>query len=165
MMLSLPQGSEVNDSITLDEPSNILGPLLRMISRMEIPKWESYDEVKGVLEAAHKYDMAGLISMICFILVLPWFSVEPLRLYVMAIRFDWPKEAKLSLALSIHDTKYVLLLEQIPLRPLLKLLDLHCKHKDGFRSLIDEPSWFSIGNAELAYCKCGDTVDNSPWCC
>jgi hypothetical protein len=39
-MLNLPQGSEVNDSITLDEPSNIVGPLLRM--RMEIPKWENH---------------------------------------------------------------------------------------------------------------------------
>jgi hypothetical protein len=166
-MLSLPQGSEVDDSITLDEPSNVVGPLLKMISGMEIPKWESYDEVEGVLEAAHKYDMAGPISMIRFMLISPRFLAEPLRLYVMAIRFDWPEEAKLaaeqSLALSIHDTKYVPLLEQIPSRPLLKLLDLHRKRKDGFRNLIDEPSRFSAENVDLAYCACGNIVDNSPW--
>ena len=167
-MLSLPQGSEVNDSITLDEPSNVVGPLLRMISGMEIPKWESYDEVEGVLEAAHKYDMAGPISMMRFILISPRFLAEPLRLYVMAIRFDWPEEAKLaaeqSLALSIHDTKYVPLLEQIPSRPLLKLLDLHRKRKDVFRNLIDEPDRFIIGNADPAYCsECSNIVDNSPW--
>ena len=167
-MLSLPQGSEVNDSITLDEPSNVVGPLLKMISGMEIPKWESYDEIEGVLEAAHKYDMVGPISMIRFMLISPRFLAEPLKLYVMAIRFDWPEEAKLaaeqSLILSIHDTKYVPLLEQIPSRPLLKLLDLHRKRKDGFRNLIDEPSRFNTGNPDPAYCRaCGNIVDNSPW--
>ena len=167
MMFSLPQGSEVNDSITLDEPSNVVGPLLRMINGMEIPKWESYDEVESVLEAAHKYNMAGPISMVRFILILPRFLAEPLRLYVMATCFDWPEEAKLaaeqSLTISIHDTKYIPLLEQIPLGPLLKLLDLHRKRKDGFRNLIDEPAQFRAGNADPAYCECGNIVDNSPW--
>jgi hypothetical protein len=75
-MLSLPQGSEVNDSIAL-------GPLLRMISGMEISKWESYDE------AAHKYDMAGPIFVMRFILISPRF----LALCVVAILFDWAKLA------------------------------------------------------------------------
>ncbi|KIM91287.1 hypothetical protein PILCRDRAFT_810542 [Piloderma croceum F 1598] len=167
-MLSLPQGSEVNDSIALDEPSNVIGPLLRMISGMEIPKWESYDEIEGVLEAAHKYDMAGPISVMRVILISPRFLAEPLRLYVMAIRFDWPEEAKLaaeqSLALSIHDTKYLSLLEQIPSRPLLKLLDLHRKRKDGFRNLIHDLDRFIPGNRDPSYCsKCSEMVDNSPW--
>src|ERR1700685_744291 len=54
-MLTLPQVSDRPDSVTLDETSKVVGILLRMISGLEVPMWESYDDIEAVLEAAHKY--------------------------------------------------------------------------------------------------------------
>ena len=72
--------------------------------------------------------------------------------------YDWHDKAilaaKESLKLSIHDTRYAPFLEQIPPRPLLKLLDLHRIRRDGFRYLINEPERFTIGNVEHR-CTCG----------
>jgi hypothetical protein len=166
-MLTLPQPSNVTDFLTLDEPSKVVGPLLMMISGMEMPQWGSYDEIENVLEAAHKYDVPGPVATIRYILASPRFLSEPVRLYAIATRYDWHDEAILaaeeSLKLSIHDTKYAPFLEQIPSRPLLKLLDLHRNRRDGFRYLINDPERFTTGNAELTHCDCGLPVDNSSW--
>lgn len=158
-MLTLPQPSKMTDFLTLDEPSKVVGPLLRMISGMEMPEWGSYDEVENVLEAAHKYDMPGPVTTIRYILTSPRFLSEPVRLYAIATRYNWHDEAILaaeeSLKFTIHDTKYAPLLERVPSRPLLKLLDLHRNRRDGFRYLINDPEKFTIGNAELIRCACG----------
>jgi hypothetical protein len=172
-MLMLPQRNNIDDFIPLDEPRDVVGPLLKMISGMEMPKWESVDELQCVLEAADKYEMAGPIATIRYILTSPRFlSEEPLRLYAIATRFDWHEEVKLAaertLTLSICDAKHTPLLEQIPSKPLLKLLEFHRKRRDEFRRLINDPARFSTGNPDPKHCEtvnCGLLVDNSPWRC
>jgi hypothetical protein len=80
-MLTLPQQrSDPGETatVTLGETSKVLGVLLRMISGLEIPKWESLDDVEAVLDAAHKYDMPGPIATLRVIASSHLFLAEPL---------------------------------------------------------------------------------------
>ena len=69
-MLTLPQheSASTEERIILDEPSKVLGTLLRIISGFRLQIWETFDhedsEVEGVLAAAEKYDMEGALSVI-----------------------------------------------------------------------------------------------------
>jgi hypothetical protein len=82
-MLTLPQqpndpGELETIAVTLGETSKVLGVLLRMISGLEIPKWESLDDVEAVLDAAHKYDMPGPMAALRLIASSHLFLAEPL---------------------------------------------------------------------------------------
>jgi hypothetical protein len=143
-MLTLPQhdsppADDHEERITLDEPSVVLGPLLRIISGFRIQNWESYDQVEGVLAAAEKYDMEGALSIVRSAITSPSFLEQPLKLYAIAARYGWEEEAKLaskrSLALSIHDAEYTLILERIPSVYLLRLLRLHRGRSIEFEKL------------------------------
>lgn len=166
-MLTLPQQNHSNEIVTLGETRKVVGILLRMISGLEAPKWGSLDDVDAVLDAAHKYDMPGPIATLRAIVLSPRFLEEPLRLYSIATRFEWEEEASVavekSLVLSIHDAQYETILERIPPKPLLKLLNLHRRRRDEFRNLINSPQRFSAGNLDPSHHQCGTLRDNSSW--
>jgi hypothetical protein len=101
--------------ITLDENSEVLGRLLRMISGFEISKWKSFDEIEDLLAAAYKYDMPGPLATALNSFPWPFINDNPLRLYAITTRNGWEEEAKtaskLSLNLPIYDDSYVSVLE------------------------------------------------------
>lgn len=167
-MLTLPQQPNTPvESVSLGETSGVVGILLRMISGLEVPKWESLDDIEAVLNAAYKYDMPGPITTLRAIASSPPLLNEPLGLYVIATRFGWREEitmaAERTLTLSIHDEQYELILERIPTKPLLKLLNLHRKRRDGFRSLINSPERFTAENIDPTYHLCGEPRNNKVW--
>jgi len=97
----------------------------------------------------------------------PRFLDEPLRLFVVATRFDWEEEAKLAseltLTLAVQDEEYETVLERISSRHLLGLLKLHQRRKDEFRRLINDHDRFNVGNTDPQYCNCGGIQDNRFW--
>lgn len=141
-MMTLPQGNDQQDEviIVLDEKSQVLGTLLRMITGLEFKRLESFDELEDLLAAADKYDMPGPRAFIHTIITTPLFLQEPLRLYAIAARYGWEEEAKLAskhtLALSIYNDEYAAILERIPVSYLMRLLRLHRERVAKFKEYI-----------------------------
>lgn len=170
-MLSLPQaGITSGDDVTinLDETGKILGTLLRMASGLAIGRWESFDHLESVLQAAEKYDMAGPCSTIRSVITSPHLPPDPLRMYVIAARYEWETEAKiastLSLTLPIHKSKYIPILERIPSKYLIRLFNLRRQRVMQFRHLLNNCKAFEVGNSDGRLCKlCKHGVDNHPW--
>src|ERR1700734_1291406 len=165
-MISLHQhntAESCEDTIALDEPSNVLGALLRLISGFGVMKWESYDEVENVLAAAQKYDMTGPLMMIRAAITSPIFMEQPLRLYAIAARYGWEDEAKLaskhSLVLSIHDDEHAAILERIPTPYVLRLFRLHRVRRDEFKKHVTRDH----GCFGIEHCPyCGESFQKSP---
>jgi len=169
-MLSLPQGNleSTEDVIALDEKAVVLEKLLRLISGLEIPRWESYEDVESVLSAADKYGAAGAVSLIRSAITAPRFLEEPLRLYTLAARFNWEDElnlaAKLTLTLSIYDDAYDSILAKIPSFHLHKLMKLHHRRKAQFRHTLDTDAQLTQFNAPKRNCPgCTRDIYNHPW--
>jgi hypothetical protein len=144
-MLTLPRGDSIpvsdhEERITLDETSNLLGTLLRIISGFKIKNWESFEEVESVLVAAEKYDMEGAVALIRSAITSPTFLEQPLRLYAIASRYGWEEEAKLaskhSLARSIYAEEHSPILERVSSPYLLRLLRLHRGRGIDFEKLV-----------------------------
>jgi hypothetical protein len=164
-MISLPQHDSPEgreDTINLDETSDVLGNLLRMISGFGVVKWSSYDEVESVLAAAQKYDMRGPLLTIRSAITSPFFLEQPLRLYAIAARYEWEEEARLaskySLRLSLHDNEHTKILDRIPTAYILRLFRLHRSRRDEFKTHVTRDNGcFGIQNCPY----CHQCVQNS----
>jgi hypothetical protein len=141
-MMTLPKTDHQHndDVIVLDEPSKVLGTLLRMIGGLEFPKLQSFGELEDVLAAADKYDMPGPRVFIRSIITTPPFLEEPLRLYAIAARYDWEEAAKFAskhtLALSIYDNEHAAIIDRMPAAYLMRLLRLHRERVVKFKEHI-----------------------------
>lgn len=169
-MLELPQGASTrqDEPIPIDEKDKVLERLLRMISGLEIPRWESYEDVESVISIAENWDATGPLAIIRSAITAPLFLADPLRLYAIAAHFGWEEEAKLaskhSLTLSIYDKEHQAILQRIPPKPLLTLLNFHRRRRDEFKALIDSQEQFNAGNSNPNHCSgCGHEVDNHTW--
>lgn len=166
-MLTLPQRdqtspskrSEAEDIIVVDEHSGLIGALLRMISGLDFVQWGSLGEAEEMLAIADKYDMPGPMAIIRTSLCMPDNLKEPLKVYAIAARFGWEREAKtasaLTLNLSLHDEGHAAILLGIPPTYLLKLFRLHHCRRELFMELSKSTGApFDLG--ELTPCtRCG----------
>jgi hypothetical protein len=143
-MMTLPQINNEEDVIVLDETSKVLGTLLRMIGGLEFPKWQSFDDLDDLLNAAEKYDMPGPRATMRAYIITPIFLEQPLRLYAIAARYGWEEEAKLAskhtLSLSIHEDEHAAVLGCVPSPYLFRLFRLHHRRRDTFRIEIQSGS-------------------------
>lgn len=147
-MLTLPKAvspkvaAQQSDSIALDETSEVLGPLFRMISGLKYGNLTSSEKFLSILRAAYKYDMEGAVETLRRFTALPDFADQPLKMYALAAQYGWEKEAKAAskctLAVSIHQEEHDAVLKTIPPEYLLRLLKLHRDRRDQFeRSTIE----------------------------
>ncbi|KAF7986336.1 hypothetical protein HWV62_35322 [Athelia sp. TMB] len=163
-MLTLPQGSprtrsEAEEVIVLDEHSSLIGVMLRMIAGLDFVQWGTLGEAEEMLGIADKYDMPGPMAIIRTSLCMPDNLKEPLKVYAIAARFGWEREAKtasaLTLNLSIHDEDHSAILLGIPPTYLLKLFRLHHTRRETFLEL-SKPSGNPFELGELTPCtRCG----------
>ncbi|KAG6901319.1 hypothetical protein C0995_013679 [Termitomyces sp. Mi166 len=164
--LGLPSGQEqIADPIIVDEKDVVLERFLRLISGLDTPVWESFDELDAVMSLA---DARGPMCLIRAAVTAPRFLAQPLRLYVMATRLGWEHEAKLAsthtLKLSIYDEEYAEQLQRLPAKHLMALLSLHRRRRDLFMTSLDTGEAFTAGNNTDRYCSgCGEKVDNHSW--
>jgi len=151
-MMTLPQPDSPSpdhdeNPITLDETSEALGKLLRMISGFEISEWKSLDEAENLLAAAYKYDMPGPLSAMRAIFRLLFAAEQPLRSYAIAAQHGWEAEAKIaskhSLKLNIYNHAHAPLLERVPSTWLLRLFCMHRARIEAFKKQIIQPGMFT----------------------
>jgi len=152
-MFSLPQPRDSPNSDVLDvyEDDFPLELLLKMISGLALPKWESISDLARVLALAEKWDTPGpLLIMRNALTSLQFLQDHPLSCYALATHFNWKDEAKIAstytLALNLYDPSHSLIMDELSSKDLLPLLNLHRKRRDMFRGLLDSPERFAAGN-------------------
>ncbi|KAF5378098.1 hypothetical protein D9615_007501 [Tricholomella constricta] len=160
--------TEVTDPIAVDEKDVVVERILRLLSGLETPKWESFDEIEAVASLAEKWNAPGPISVIRSAITAPHLLLESIRLYAIATHFGWEEEAKLAstftLTLSLYDERHVDQLQRLTTKDLMKLLAFHRRRRDEFRALVDSDETFNAGNATNHFCSgCGEKVDNHTW--
>ncbi|KZP28576.1 hypothetical protein FIBSPDRAFT_885450 [Athelia psychrophila] len=134
----------------LDEPSKVLGRLLRMISGLGAGKWETLDDVRYVAAAAQKYGMLGPVLDIRCTVLASFLAEQPLKVFLFAARCGWEDEAKLAskhtLQISLHDDQHAPVLDQIPPQYLNRLTRLHRTRRDKFKAhILRDNKCFGIG--------------------
>jgi len=152
-MFSLPQPRDSPNSDVLDvyEDDFPLELLLKMISGLALPKWESISDLVRVLALAEKWDTPGPLSIMRNALTsLQFLQDHPLRCYALAAHFNWNDEAKIAstytLTLNLYDPSHSPVMDEMSSKDLLPLLNLHRKRRDMFRELLDSPERFAAGN-------------------
>ncbi|KAG6815593.1 hypothetical protein H0H87_000278, partial [Tephrocybe sp. NHM501043] len=121
------------EEIPIYESDFVLERLLCQLCSIQIPSWESYDDLDRVLTAAEKWDIPGPIASIRAALTCPKFlTSDRLRLYVLAKHFNWREEAKIAATQTLK----------------LNLLDsVHASTLcDMFKELLISPERFAAGN-------------------
>ena len=120
------------DVIYVDEDSQTLEGLLRMVCGLSIPKLDSYDFIEPILHAAEKYDMPGPMSIIRALLSTPSLMSDPLRLYAVTCRYGWQDEAMMAsratLTLNLHSPENRNTLQKLGTEAPLSLFSLHRIH-------------------------------------
>ncbi|KAG0702553.1 hypothetical protein DFH29DRAFT_920862 [Suillus ampliporus] len=163
---SRPDPSSEASPIGLEENDGVLEKLFSMISGMEVPCWDSLEQMEGVLHAAEKYDTPGPTSTIHSAITSPRFMADPLRVYAIAARYQWEESlqhaAEACLAIPIHHQKDAPILKRIPSEDLLRLTDLRRDRRDAFIKAIDNEVRFTSG-CSAKTCKCGRPTDHHAW--
>ncbi|KAH9475535.1 hypothetical protein JR316_0012650 [Psilocybe cubensis] len=167
-----PSMSKINLPSVLDvyESDFVLERLLRLLTGLPLPRWNSIEEIERVLTVAEKWDTPGPISTMRYALSSHQFlQSHPLKCYMLATHFGWDAEAKLAsthtLTLNLNDKIHSSVIDQMTSKDLLPLLDLHRKRRDMFRELLNSPERFAAGNSSPYHCnRCGVTeLDNYAW--
>ncbi|KAF9567915.1 hypothetical protein CPC08DRAFT_625847 [Agrocybe pediades] len=165
-MYSLPHSR--SDIIYLDEDAEILEHLLFMICGLPFPEITSDDLLDSILFAAEKYDMPGPMSILRMYLSLPSLAtVDPIRLYGIARRYDWEKEAKhmsaLTLTLDIYNERHHTSIRTLSTDAALDLFLLHRARREGLRTCLDGPPFVSGEPSTCAQCETPITFAHSTW--
>ena len=176
-LFSLPQPSPpssgdstpkapIPETIHLDEDSQTLEVVLRMICGLPITPITSYDMVDAILYASEKYDMPGPASLMRIAVLTPPLADQPLRLYASASRFDWTEEAKMAsertLALDPWSGENWEMLNKVDGRAALALLKLHRLRREGIRRRLEEHPFVCENTAALC-ARCRKQTDHYTW--
>ncbi|KAF9265827.1 hypothetical protein L218DRAFT_832442, partial [Marasmius fiardii PR-910] len=171
-LLSLPNGgghdNDESHPIPIPHPDCTVTPVLLMLCGLEIPCWDSFDQVEELLVLVEEWDAPGPLSIIRSSITAPMFLADPLRLYAVASHFGWEAEIQLSsshtLGFDLYAEEHQKTLERLPPRSLLALMKLHRSRRDVLKGYLDDPEVFHAGNLMVRMCdKCTQEVDNSPW--
>ncbi|KAJ8462412.1 hypothetical protein ONZ45_g9201 [Pleurotus djamor] len=160
--------SDVLGTIHINEPDAVLERILRMLCGLSVPLWQSFEQVEGVSKLAEEWNAPGPLAAIRAAITTPLFLSNPLRLFAIATHFGWEEEAKLAskhtLALSLYDEQNQELLQRIPAKDLLALLNLHRRRRDDIKRMLDSDPLFDIGNSDPRFCReCGERLYNHTW--
>ncbi|GBE81318.1 hypothetical protein SCP_0310450 [Sparassis crispa] len=167
-MFSLPQKQDSNslEVIYVDEDTETLEAILRMICGLPIPRLDSYEAIEPILHAAEKYDMIGPMSIVRAVVMTPPLLADPLRLYAITCRYGWLDEAKLAsqytLILDLHAPEHRHTLLKLGTLALLNLMELHRNRREALRRRLNEPP-FVNDNGNTLCSHCGSVVDYHTW--
>ncbi|TFK44501.1 hypothetical protein BDQ12DRAFT_21473 [Crucibulum laeve] len=166
-MYTLPQSSAPTkiQTVYLDEDAETLDRLLCMVSGLPLPPIESYDMIDAILYAAEKYDMPGPPSIVRVLVMTPPFLEDPLRLYGVACRYGWDKEAKFAstrtLSYNLYDPSLRPALQRLSSNALLNLIILHRSRREGLRKCLDTQPFVSGSDATCIQCQA--MIDYHTW--
>ncbi|EIW64737.1 uncharacterized protein TRAVEDRAFT_159341 [Trametes versicolor FP-101664 SS1] len=176
-MLTLPQGAAqpAAEPISVDESEAVLEALLSMISGIELPALDDADFLEAILNAADKYEMPMALAVLRTALFSPFLPISPLRLYGLARRMSWTREAThaAQAALSLDLLAPASLPELVRLEPAHQsaLLASHRARREALVAGLDDPQLFGgilhdgggagalMDDGEL----CHNPLDHSTW--
>ncbi|EGN99516.1 hypothetical protein SERLA73DRAFT_179565 [Serpula lacrymans var. lacrymans S7.3] len=169
-LFSMPQrnASTNPEVIHLDEDTDTLEKILRMICGLPIIPLSSYDEVDALLFAAEKYDMPGPMSLVRIFVMTPPLLDQPLRLYAVASRYGWESETKhastQTLTINVHALEYRSILRKLGTDAILDLFQLHRDRREGIRQRLDQHPFVGGSAANVAHCpRCRRQIDHHTW--
>ncbi|KAH8110197.1 hypothetical protein DFH11DRAFT_1730529 [Phellopilus nigrolimitatus] len=175
VMFSLPQPKQDPDAepsppvVPVPEPSAVLDPLLRILYPTPPPELLDVDEIGGVLEAAHKYDMDGAMinarSALRACLEREKAQKKPtsevaIAVYALACRFKLADEARLAARAFLAgplDHPFVSQLEHLSAASYYHLLDYHRRVGDAVEALFTSISYSDdvLPNVSIKHHFCG----------
>ncbi|KAI0824234.1 hypothetical protein BC628DRAFT_1380424 [Trametes gibbosa] len=180
-MLSLPQGaaspSPGAEPIQVDESAVVLEALLSMISGIELPALDDADFLQSLLTAADKYEIPLAISVVRTALFSPFLTVSPIRLYGIASRMAWTREAAFAaqkaLALDLLAPESLPELVLLESTALSRLLAQHRARRAALIAGLDDPQLFGAilhsvpgdggALADDGADLCHNPLDHSSW--
>ena len=163
-MLTLPQTSvePTKEAIPMDENGDVIAGLLSIVSGMDFPELNNIDRLDAILKAADKYEMPLAITTLRIALGSPFLSASPLRLYGIACRMSWAKEAKLAssrtLTLDLLSADVMSELVTLEPAPRARLLALHRRRRDALAEGLDDTTIF-YANVRGTPCNRNDGVN------
>ncbi|PCH33577.1 hypothetical protein WOLCODRAFT_160180 [Wolfiporia cocos MD-104 SS10] len=170
-MFSLPRNTPhalASDIIRLDEDANVLASLLKMVSGMDFPPLVSIDFVDALLRAAEKYDMPGPASIIRNSLPSPLLEGSPIRIYGIAYRQGWFKEAaevsRRTLGLDLCSPDVSRELAKIDAAAVVKLFELRRKRMESMVDCLNDHARFNVAGDATSICKnCSTPLQHVKW--
>ncbi|KAI1797812.1 hypothetical protein LXA43DRAFT_268425 [Ganoderma leucocontextum] len=172
-MFGLPQTSPSQDAILMGENADVIKGLLSVVGGMDPPNLDNVDLIEAILLAADKYEMPLAISTMRTALFSPFLHASPIRLYGIACRMSWEKEAKLasSRTLTLDLLSPEVMVELVALEPKHrdKLIALHRRRRDTLADGLDDTTVFyanlrgapSTQNIPLSHCMA--PLDHGAW--
>lgn len=166
-MFSLPQRAEPQSTgiMYLEETSETLEHLLRMISGLPLLPIETWDVIDLLLDAIEKYDMPGPLSIIKLLVFTPALLNQPFRLYAVASRFGWAEETVYSstetLSHNLYSPDIRPFLSRLSTGALLSLFELHRRRRDGMHTCLNSPPFVSGATSNCA--NCVTPIDYHTW--
>lgn len=163
-----PTSLQHSEPIPMQEKAEVVAGLLSLSFRLGLPPLDSMDMLETLLCAAEKYEVTSAIVMVRSALVSPVLEASPVRIYGIAYRHGWYKEAawasSKTLTLDLCSPQSVSDLSRIDGAAIMKLMALHRKRRDMFRESLDDIGTFFYATAAQLEChSCDEDVDNSPW--
>jgi hypothetical protein len=166
--LSHPQSPITSPGVVmtlhLDEKADTISALLSVITGKEFPDLDSFETIEPFVEAADKYEMPGPKSLVRRLITTYPFMNDPLRVYAIACRYGWEKEASLasrhSLAYDITDPSVTPSFRGMDWNHLLRLFHLHRARREGLQRDMEDSEKYPTPGLK---CECGKDMDVSSW--
>ena len=121
--------------LALPEDARTINAILRLISGMEIPALNNFDDIEKVLLTAKKWGMPGPPSIIHRMITPQTLLDDPVRLYALACRVGWSEAtviaANHTLDVDLQHEDVQPILHSIDSQDLLKLLNLRTRRRDA----------------------------------
>lgn len=132
---SLPDAIVDSESITLvPEGCRTINAILRMISGMEMPPLDNFEDLEKVLLTAKKWDMPGPPSIVRRMTLPQTLLDKPVRLYALACKVNWGEAAAtaatLTLDVDLQHAEVLPILKSMQTKDVLKLTDLRIRRRD-----------------------------------
>ncbi|KAI0793434.1 hypothetical protein C8Q75DRAFT_561896 [Abortiporus biennis] len=169
-LFQLPQSSQTatNDPIDIPESSDLFFILLSMISGLEIPRLDDIDLIENLVHVAEKYDMPGALSIIRFAILQPTLlATHPIRVYAIACRWGWKKEAKIAsshtIMLDLLSVSVMQDLRKVDPSDLTRLMLLHRRRRDEFRNGLDSTDIFYANLIPGRCSGCSGDIIHDKW--
>jgi hypothetical protein len=166
--LNLPNTTTTH--LFLEEDSDTIELMLRLINAMEIPNLSSLDRIESLLHALEKYGTPGPMSIVRQLIILPIFlDAQPIRVYALCSRYGWLEQAGVASTstlafdlLSVPASPTTSYLDRVDPKDLLRLLRFHRSRRDAFELLLEDLNIFS-GSSIPYIAPCGHVSDDTSW--
>ncbi|TFK46930.1 hypothetical protein OE88DRAFT_1666726 [Heliocybe sulcata] len=159
-MFSLPQPSGADDLPVIDvsEQAAVLNAVLQFVYPVLDPAIETLDELLSVLTVAMKYEFTAAVHNLRQLLVSPRFvTVEPMKVFAIACRFDLDDEAKTAsrytLSTDVLTAPLTDDLKYLSAYSYRRLLDLHRTRAAAAQKVLQSTKPASVDTLKCMQCS------------